>query len=310
MVAKPIAGAAEELADTESVETENGFVDSQDETVRPPSSHREAIQRTISAIGKMDRSDAKHFNKTTGAPSVYVLTDFLGWQITKELRDEAWAIIQEHQTRPATEHEAVPAPQEKIAPADVKPSPQPTARIVKRRDGVRKREDVGMPGMWAVFDLNAKRSPRVHTPIGDGPAYQLKADTPTWMPSAHAAKFLSDPSFVVLDEKKIQINNIPHADSLRAGESATILDLEPDEVVAKLGELSDQALLARANRLPGGEVYAPDASRSELEAFCSTTRTSLNRGRPERRDDDVDQMADARIKHLLADQQQATPVGG
>lgn len=127
-------------------------------------------------------------------------------------------------------------------------------------------------GNWGVLDTLATKGPRIHMPVA-GQTYELKSNAFTEMPASHAAKFLSDPSFLVVDETGTRQNSLPRSQSAQAGQ-APGLRLGPGETIASLDELTAQALLARAVRLPGGEKFTAKTKRDTLQRFLLDAQTS------------------------------------
>ncbi|WOF74139.1 hypothetical protein QMT40_001786 [Parvibaculaceae bacterium PLY_AMNH_Bact1] len=104
----------------------------------------------------------------------------------------------------------------------------------------------------------------------------FKYDTPRELPFALAIKFLKTPSFVCTDEEgtPIPFDGIPkQPGELQAGEE---LQLQPNEVVAKLDELTVDALVLRANVLPDGEKLNKRSGKDNLIAFIVDKTTEQN----------------------------------
>lgn len=97
----------------------------------------------------------------------------------------------------------------------------------------------------------------------------FKYGEPLELPVDVALKFLKDEAFVVTDPRTgDRIEPTPHTPD--AGES---LSLGPDEVVARLSELHQGALLLRAMQLPGGDKFSKKTPRDVLTAFLTEHRT-------------------------------------
>lgn len=140
--------------------------------------------------------------------------------------------------------------------------------------------------IWSVVDQNAYQlddkgepKPRNHEPVA-GKRYPLFAHKATQMPEAHARVFLKDPAYIVRDEN----------DEIVPSLEATQMDreppetLEPDMVVAKLDELTTDALLTRVSVLAGGAGFTHDTPREQLIDFITEAQTPK---RPARGDDDL-----------------------
>lgn len=124
--------------------------------------------------------------------------------------------------------------------------------------------------MWSVIDTNAKEHSRTHHPLGLGRVtYVMSPGQPTSMPEAHAAKFLCDESFHVFDDAGRRVTSLrkPTDDEGEKG-----IQLADDEVIAKLDELGQEALLRRAHMQPGGEVFKKNARRDDLVEFLMEKR--------------------------------------
>lgn len=93
-------------------------------------------------------------------------------------------------------------------------------------------------------------------------AYALASDKPTPMPIDHAMKFLVDKAFRVLDANGNVITPIVKPEGERAN-----IRLDPDEVIARLAELSSAALLKRAKMLPGSEAVGSNSADEDIIAF-------------------------------------------
>lgn len=134
---------------------------------------------------------------------------------------------------------------------------------------------------WTVIDRNAEPgNPRIHEPV-KGFRYPLTSNAPTKMPQAHAVKFLNDVSFEVRDGDGKVVAPVPTNAQLRTGEK--VPTLHRSETVATFDELTDEALLRRAQLRQGGENLGWDESRENLIKFLTgPERPKLVRGkRPE-----------------------------
>lgn len=118
--------------------------------------------------------------------------------------------------------------------------------------------------IWTVFDSNARQGPRTHE-VKEGVSYDLHAGKPTEMPRSHAAIFLRDPAFRVMNAQGVRLTPLPQAEADAA--QARKLALASDETVAKFAELTDAALLARVASRPGGDYVAVTGNRDQMIAF-------------------------------------------
>lgn len=154
---------------------------------------------------------------------------------------------------------------------------------------------------WTVFDLNARGTDadgkpvtRTHEPVKNV-HYTLSASTPTPMEEAHARVFLRDPSFLVKNERGAEVPSL-QAEQMNRKPPDT---LEPGMVVAKLAELTDDALLTRASTFPGGSDLGAGVDRETLIDFIERAQTPRIVG-----DDDAElteNQPDMRIKPSLMD---------
>lgn len=134
---------------------------------------------------------------------------------------------------------------------------------------------------WTVIDKNAEPgSSRIHEPV-KGFRYPLMSNERTKMPQAHAVKFLNDVSFEVRDPEGNVVAPVPQNAQLRTGEK--VPTLQRNETIATFDELTDDALLRRAQLRPGGENLGRDESREGLIKFLTgPEKPKLVRGkRPE-----------------------------
>lgn len=126
-----------------------------------------------------------------------------------------------------------------------------------------------MKNQMHVIDMTALpgQDDREHQILVDGVArtFKFKAGKPTALPPEIAVKFLKTDTFKLTDEKGTVLpwRGVPRQpDELQAGEK---LILKPEEVVANLDELHDDALWLRVAQLPGGEK----ANREDRDAMIS-----------------------------------------
>lgn len=142
-------------------------------------------------------------------------------------------------------------------------------------------------GYWGVKDLNAKGGSRPHE-VADGTVYHLTADKHFMMPAAHAAVFLVDPAFHVIDDGNVKQNTLPGSEVSQAG--GTRMVLEPGQCIAKFEELGVASLLARAVRLPGGENFTSKTKHSVLVEFLTDTALQIARESDEAIAGEVEEM--------------------
>ncbi len=126
--------------------------------------------------------------------------------------------------------------------------------------------------MWGVKDLNARVAPRVHE-AAPGVTYSLKADEFMPMPAAHAAAFLKDPAFMVVNADGEPVSTVASAAFDEAGK--TRVELEPGQVIANIEELTVASLLARA-RAAGGDSFSEHTKRATLVAFLMGDLANLD----------------------------------
>lgn len=127
--------------------------------------------------------------------------------------------------------------------------------------------DVENDGSWRVWDKNAILGHRAHQPV-PGKTYKLSSDgNGTPMPAEHAAPFLRDPAFVVVNELGQQVASMPAGaiDQTRSEKGGIFL--EPGETVAKFAELTQPALMGRAAAIPGGERIEKKTPRGTIIKF-------------------------------------------
>jgi len=103
---------------------------------------------------------------------------------------------------------------------------------------------------WSVTDLNATMlkpdstdlQGRIHD-VAPGVRFTLFSDRPTPMPEKYARLFLKDPAFVVRNSFDVEMVGLSEEQAARTAPNTR---LPPDMVVAKLDELTDDALRTRA----------------------------------------------------------------
>lgn len=123
--------------------------------------------------------------------------------------------------------------------------------------------------VYKVIDTSATNEAptRVHDIFYNGKTERItfKAGEPTELPQGLAMKFNQD-GFIVIDE-----NGETYKPPVAKSEVVT-KHLNDGEVVARLDELTIEALMARAALLPGGEKVKK--SKKELVEFLTTSKPS------------------------------------
>lgn len=275
------------------------------------------IKAVYAALANIDTSDSENFNDS-GVPKLDVVMAKVGFPVPADWVPELWRLLQEQLAAAEAGVELPPAPvtlDEKPIEA-VDPLHPEMALENRLQDELQAKLDqenerltvheqpapvppsgqdldsFNLPAVeevqeapWHVADLNAKTSARLHD-LGNGVTYALHARQTVPMPRAHAVKFLSSGSFVVFNERGIQVDSLNGAHE-QAGMSVP-QKLADNEVVVRVSELSQEALLIRVNRMPGGEIFNNHSPREAIEAFFVETRRKLNRARP-----DPDVLSDA-----------------
>lgn len=138
---------------------------------------------------------------------------------------------------------------------------------------------------WTVFDLNARGNDadgkpvrRTHEPVKNV-HYSLSASVGTEMEEAHARVFLRDDAFLVRNQNG---EEVPSLQKEQMGRKPPEF-LDPGMVVAKLAELTTDALLTRASTYVGGTDFPPETDRDALIEFIERAQTPRVVG-----DDDAD----------------------
>ena len=119
-----------------------------------------------------------------------------------------------------------------------------------------------------VMDLGCspKHPVRTHSimnPDGSEAEYKLTRTEPVEMPYLHGVKFLRDPAFHVADAEGNRLTPTPQAP---AGPGP--IQLEKDQVIARLDELTKHALAIRVAQAPGGHARK-DAGKEDLIEFLA-----------------------------------------
>lgn len=136
-----------------------------------------------------------------------------------------------------------------------------------------KRAQPTEPATMLVLDTTAKDGPRVHEQIVNDSIQQF-----TFMPgkglplsTAIAVKFLKHDGFKRVDAEGnlLEWRRAPkQPDELGAGEAIKVGDAE---TIARVDELSKQALLQRALEMPGGEKFTAASDRTDMVDFIVQT---------------------------------------
>lgn len=133
---------------------------------------------------------------------------------------------------------------------------------------------------WSVIDGNAREpdgsggyKKRGHEVV-KGRLYWLSAFEPEPMIEAHARVLLKDPAFTVYNARGEIVPSLEAEQMSRKLPDA----LAPDMVVARLGELTDDALLTRASTLPNGQGFTGETHRDVLIDFISGVQTPVTPG--------------------------------
>lgn len=126
------------------------------------------------------------------------------------------------------------------------------------------------PETLNVQDMNcsAQYPVRVHEIIVDGETHrvEMKYSKKTQLPYALAMKFLIDKSFHVTDETGKRIRPTAKTPDGKA------MQLEDNQVVAYLDELTQGALAERAAAAPGGEMFKGNSKKDEMIEFLIANR--------------------------------------
>lgn len=125
------------------------------------------------------------------------------------------------------------------------------------------------PEMMNVLDTTAQAAPRTHTILVNGLEvnHTFHAGTPLTLPFAHAMRFVAIPSFVVTDPANGDRIS-PPADPKKSETTLGVI-LDDGEVVARLDELHIDALILRANLIPGGEGMSKRSGKDAVLAFLA-----------------------------------------
>lgn len=125
-------------------------------------------------------------------------------------------------------------------------------------------EELQNERLYQVWDSSAtpQAKERIHEIIFEGEIIEVtfNYNKPTLLPFEKAIKFRQD-GFIVKDPAGFQVEG-PN----KKNDSVTD-KLEKNEVIARLDELSLDALIVRAVMRPGGEKYSKSTSKKELIDF-------------------------------------------
>ncbi len=153
-----------------------------------------------------------------------------------------------------------------------------------------------------IVDPDAK--PRIHEYLADNGRkhfYAMSYAARCEMPFAHAMRFLREKTFLVTDKAGNQIEPIRAPSDGHHGHA--IAYLADDEVISRLDELTQGALIKRANSLPGGSKFKANASKSDCIAFIlESNRSKAKKAKDQRRaidDDDLEMMSDEDIMEFM-----------
>jgi hypothetical protein len=133
------------------------------------------------------------------------------------------------------------------------------------------------PETLLVLDTTATAAypTRTHEHIVDGLPQQVtfKVGEKLALPVALALKFLKDPAFIVTDPATGM-----RYDPTPKEPQGNSLELAPNEIIARIDELSTDALVIRAKQIDGGENFKKQDGREKLIAFLAD-KTKANRVR-------------------------------
>lgn len=159
-------------------------------------------------------------------------------------------------------------------------------------------DEVPAAPMYQVWDTSATHSvrQREHEIIFNGEieTIHFEYNKPTLMPFEKAIKFRQE-GFIVKDPNGFQVVG-PNK------QVDTITDkLAPDEVIARLDELTIESLIVRAVMRPGGEHYSKSSSKTDLIKFLLKDKgvKPARRGRPTEDLIDDEPMSDEQLRNML-----------
>lgn len=138
---------------------------------------------------------------------------------------------------------------------------------------------------------------RVHEMMVDGKrtAFTFKSGEKKRLPFDVAIRF-NLPGFIVTDPRTGSRYEPPP----EAPESGAVQQLKPGEVVARLDELTIDALLIRVKVLPGGDKFSRTHGKEALAAFIANhnTKKLVPQTNPNRAPDAIDRIDGAGTKHI------------
>jgi hypothetical protein len=127
-----------------------------------------------------------------------------------------------------------------------------------------------------VIDSAAKMGPRTHSMPNEPGTRESVYTFPDWqtaidVPIHHAMQFAQAPDFEVYDQdgKPLTMRNLDGV-----GGTGKLV-LRPDETIARLDELSREALVDRAKRLPGGDKIARMKREDMIDALLAAQKPDM-----------------------------------
>jgi len=148
-----------------------------------------------------------------------------------------------------------------------------------------------------------------------GKAYELSRDEPSFMPLEDAYSFLVDSAFEVRSaERKKNEDHDPNDPDSKAyiiteGDIITPVsnkkvdggrvELDEDEVVAKLNELTQDAILKRCKRLSGSESLKKSTKKVDLITFLIENKPKATYGQGRGSENAPSEMDGAELNNLL-----------
>ena len=153
-------------------------------------------------------------------------------------------------------------------------------------------EPVAAPAERIVNVTDTTTTPRYHTRKHEIVVdeiikeYTFKFGRATPMPFAHAMKFLHIPSFECRHPDGTLIPALP--DVAGRGNSGAPPALLPDEVIAKLDELTEEALVRRCNAISGGEQMTVTSGKDSLVRFLVNKETRKQEAEASKREGEVE----------------------
>jgi len=166
-----------------------------------------------------------------------------------------------------SEQPSVAKPQ---APAKAAPKPQAKKPAAKpQKQDVKKETDTALYVVDTTCAPNAPHNVREHeVQVGNGRifTYKFKYGEATKMPSGHARRFLHIREFNIYEDAELTVlvPTTSKADTTKIGDN---IKLETGQVVARLGELTTDALFARCCQYAGSENLGEDAEREDAINF-------------------------------------------